>query len=285
MRCFEEAGRFRRSEDEMNTAFVTALCNGDGYAPGVEALGRSLEASGTRHARYLLVTADVPREVRARLAQVGWELRDVAPLSNPNAETLQLFTRFANVFTKLRVWELTELDKAVFLDADTIVLRNVDDLFDRPAFAAAPDFFLPDRFNSGVMVIQPSQEEFARMLDSLFRFPSYDGGDQGFLNSFIPNWYAMPPDHRLPAGYNMQQFIYEFLHAHPSIAAQIEKEVRIIHYSVQKPWMAKMTLTGGSEPWWEMYFEARPEKAAAWKRWMHSAEDWAFDTLVTKLLG
>ncbi len=32
------------------------------------------------------------------------------------------------------------------------VLANVDELFRRPAFAAAPDVFPPDKFNAGVLV-------------------------------------------------------------------------------------------------------------------------------------
>ena len=67
--------------------------------------------------------------------------------------TKLLFPRFAQVFTKLRVWELHDFDRVVWLDADTIVVKNVDDLFEREGFAAGPDFFKPDHFNSGVMVL------------------------------------------------------------------------------------------------------------------------------------
>ena len=42
----------------------------------------------------------------------------------------------------------------MLLDADTIVVQRIDDLFDRPGIAAAPDFFLPDQFNSGVFIFQ-----------------------------------------------------------------------------------------------------------------------------------
>jgi alpha-N-acetylglucosamine transferase len=69
------------------------------------------------------------------------------PIANPHQEDA-LYARFAATFTKLRIFDLDAFDKVVFLDADTIVLRNVDELFERPALAAAPDFFMPDRFNS-----------------------------------------------------------------------------------------------------------------------------------------
>ena len=34
----------------------------------------------------------------------------------------------------------------MYIDADTVVVQNVDDLFDRPAPAFAPDVFPPDKF-------------------------------------------------------------------------------------------------------------------------------------------
>jgi glycogenin glucosyltransferase len=267
----------------MKKAYATTLCNGDGYLPGVETLGRSLTASGTREAMVVLVTPDVGPLARGRLVKQGWQVHDVNPIASPAADHL-LFPRFASVFTKLRVWELTHFDRVVMLDADTLVLQNVDDLFDRSPIAAAPDFFLPDRFNSGVMVVEPSQATFDRMMAALSVSGSYDGGDQGFLNSFFPNWYAMSAEHRLPVGYNMAHFIYQFLRGHPSLRGTLDREAKIVHYMVQKPWQAKTTLTGGSEAWWRMYFRAHPEKAAVWRSNMHAFEDWTFDHLAAFVL-
>jgi len=269
----------------MQTAYVTTLCNGDGYLPGIEALGKSLDRSEAKHPKLVLVTPDVPDTARRQLLSEGWLLRDIESIQNPNTATQQLYARFANTFTKLRVFGLEEIEKLVFLDADTIVLRNIDDLFERPAFAAAPDFFLPDRFNSGVMVVKPERALFARMTEALFSSHSYDGGDQGFLNSFMPDWYAMPVAHRLPCGYNMQHFIFQFLRGHESLREQLEREAKVIHYSVQKPWLAKSTLTGGSAAWWNMYFGAHPEQEKGWKRRFHTAEDWSFDKLVATLIS
>ncbi len=268
----------------MRTAYVTTLCNGDAYVPGIEALGRSLDRTATTHAKVVLVTPDVPEAARQRLRDKGWLTRDIEPVANPTPEGELLFSRFRNTFTKLRAWEVTEFDKLVLLDADTIVLQNIDDLFSRPNMSAAPDFLLPDRFNSGVMVIEPSRETFGRMLEALFSSGSYDGGDQGFLNTFYPDWHTGPGQHRLPAGYNMHQFIYQFLRAHPNLLPQIEHEAKVIHYTIQKPWLATTTLAGASEAWWDMYYEAHPEEATEWKRRMHAAEDWSFDRALKAFL-
>jgi alpha-N-acetylglucosamine transferase len=268
----------------ITTAYVTTLCNGDGYLPGVEALGKSLDRAGAQHPKLVMVTPDVPRSARDRLAAAGWLLRDIEPIPNPHPETAPLYVRFANTFAKLRAFELDEVRKLVFMDADTIALQNIDELFARPAFAAGPDFFLPDRFSSGLMVIEPNRALFTRMRDALRSSSGYDGGDQGFLNTFIPDWYAMPAAHRLPCGYNMHNFIFQFLRGNPSLKAQLEHEVKVIHYAVQKPWLVKTTLSGGSEAWWNMYFGAHPEESSSWKRRLHSAEDWSFDKLVATLI-
>lgn len=269
----------------MRTAYVTTLCNGGGYVPGVEALGKSLDMTGTRHPKVVLHTSDVPMEAMDRLADQGWQLHEVDRIANPSPTSGLLFERFGSVFTKLRAWQFTEFDKVVLMDADMLVIRNIDDLFERPSFAAAPDFFLPDRFNSGLMVLDPSEETFERMMDALSDYPSYDGGDQGFLNTFLGDWYAMPAANRLPAGYNLHHFIYQFLHGHPSLARALEWEAKVLHYTMQKPWTAKPILTGGSAVWWNTYFSVHPEVDSEIKRRMHEMEDWSFDQMVTALVG
>lgn len=268
----------------MKTAYVTTLCNGDAYLPGVEALGKSLDATGTTVPKVAMLTADVSRDARDRVARLGWQVRDVEPIANPATGKKLLFPRFAHVFTKLRAWEPSGFDRVVVLDADTIVMQNVDDLFERSKFAAGPDFFMPDHFNSGVMVLEPSTETFRRMIDAIGTMESYDGGDQGFLNRFFHDWYAMPVEHRLPVGYNIAHFIYQFLRAHPGAKAELERSVKIIHYMVQKPWQARSTLTGGSAAWWRHYHSARPDEARGWKGAAHELEDWTFDKLASLVL-
>ncbi|MFI5299513.1 MAG: glycosyltransferase family 8 protein [Polyangiales bacterium] len=268
----------------MKRAYVTTICNGDGYLPGAEVLGRSLRDHCGQELMLALVTPDVSLPARARLAEQGWTIRDVDPIGNPSPHSA-LMPRFANVFTKLRAWELIDFDRVVLLDCDTIVLHNVDDLFERRTFAAGPDFFLPDHFNSGVMVLEPSSDTFARMRKALATTDTYDGGDQGFLNTFFSDWYAMPVEHRLPVGYNMANFIYQFLRGHPTLRAALERDAKIIHYMVQKPWQSSMTLTGGSAVWWDTFFELHPELASVWKRDVHMLEDRTFDRVVSTLLG
>jgi hypothetical protein len=268
----------------MKYAYVTTLAGGDDYVPGVEALGQSLRASGTVEPRIVMATPDVTPEARARLVAQGWDVRDVESIRNPHPDDHLLFARFGNVFTKLRAWSLVDLDKVVLLDADTIVLRNIDALFERPSFAAAPDFFLPDRFNSGVMVLAPSADLFRAMSDQLASASSYDGGDQGFLNRYFADWWAMPVANRLPTGYNMHHFVFQFLCAHEYLRKGFLDEVHVVHYTLQKPWKVA-TVSGGASLWWNQFFGAHPEHDAAWKRRLHQLQDWSFESVVAALGG
>ena len=94
-------------------------------------------------------------------------------------------------YSKLALWGLTEYTKLVYVDADAVVLENVDELFEIDvAFAAAPDIFPPDKFNAGVLVVRPCPETHARLLELAPTAPSYDGGDTGFLNHCFPGWFA-----------------------------------------------------------------------------------------------
>ena len=65
------------------------------------------------------------------------------------------------------------LHAVVFLDADTIVVNNMDEAFKCPGFCAALRH--SERFNSGVMVITPSEATFKGMMDSIQSTDSYTG--------------------------------------------------------------------------------------------------------------
>lgn len=67
-------------------------------------------------------------------------------------------------YTKMLIWNMVEYDKIVYLDSDLLILKNVDDLFQRPSLSAAPDALPPDKFNSGVMVLKPNRRLYRQMM-------------------------------------------------------------------------------------------------------------------------
>ena len=99
------------------------------------------------------------------------------PLDSGERENLLLLQRpdLGITFTKLQAWRLTQYKKCVFLDADTLVLSNVDELFQREEFSAAPDVGWPDCFNSGVFVFCPSMETYDSLIAFAEKAGSFDG--------------------------------------------------------------------------------------------------------------
>ena len=115
--------------------------------------------------------------LRRRLQHVWDELVVIEELDSGDAEHLALLSRpeLGVTFSKLHAWCLTQYTKCVFLDADTLVLQNVDELFDREELSAAPDIGWPDCFNSGVFVFEPSRDTFNNLVAMARQTGSFDG--------------------------------------------------------------------------------------------------------------
>lgn len=169
-------------------------------------------------------------------------------------------------FTKLHCWRLTQFKKCVFLDADCLVLKNVDDLFDRDEFSAATDIGWPDCFNSGVFVFKPSLETYSRLLAFAVSQGSFDGGDQGLLNAFFADWSTADSSRRLPFVYNMTtNASYSYAPAYK----QFKESIKIVHFiGAQKPWyysynLDTQTVTGNVtvyevehlNQWWSLFVQ------------------------------
>ena len=132
-------------------------------------------------------------------------------------------------FAKLRLWQLP-YERVVFLDADTIVLKPLDRLFDYPEFSAAPNVYetLADfrRLNSGVFTARPSPATFTRMLarlDTPGAFWKRTG--QTFLEAFFPDWQG------LPVYENLLQYVWLNL---PELWDW--SLARVVHFQCEKPW-------------------------------------------------
>ena len=126
----EEAAR-----KPLRLAWITLLTN-SAYASGVKALSNSLSVVDTEYPLVVMLTDGVPPEVQAELAALdGCELLRVEPLALPagsgDRQAAYLKAHFAECWTKLRLWEQTQFERVVYLDADMVVLKNMDELLER----------------------------------------------------------------------------------------------------------------------------------------------------------
>jgi alpha-N-acetylglucosamine transferase len=227
-------------------AYVTLVTNG-GYVPGAVALVRSLVLTGTEADIVVMHTAGVGTAALGPLVALGARLADCALLPTSQAfnraharseihgrnpftkgEKPAFHTPLDN-FVKLRLWQLP-YERVVFIDADAVVLRPVDRLFDYPEFSAAPNVYesLADfgRLNSGVFAARPSPATFAAMLARLDAPGAFwKRTDQTFLQDFFPDW------HGLPVYDNLLQYVWLNL---PELWDW--RQVRVLHFQYEKPW-------------------------------------------------
>ncbi|EPS57865.1 hypothetical protein M569_16951, partial [Genlisea aurea] len=210
-------------------AYATVLHSSDSYVCGAVALAQSLLRTATRRRLLLLLDDSISEPKRSALSRAGWTLRSIKRIRNPRAERGS-YNEYN--YSKLRLWQLTEYRKIVFIDSDIVVLQNLDFLFRFPQMSAAGnDGFV---FNSGVMVIEPSRCVFRTLMRRRKDVVSYNGGDQGFLNEIFVWW------HRLPRRAN---FLKNFW-SNSSVEAAFKNQMfrseppglYAIHYLGVKPW-------------------------------------------------
>jgi alpha-N-acetylglucosamine transferase len=249
-------------------AFVTLVTNAD-YAMGATALMRSIALSGTAADRVVLHTGGVTAADLEPLADLGCRLvqaellptsadfndrhqRDRLHADAPftKGEKPAFHTPLDN-FAKLRLWQMTEYDTVVFIDADALVIRNIDRLFGYPEFSAAPNVYerLADfhRMNSGVFVAKPSEKTFEAMMARLDQPDVFwRRTDQTFLQDFFPDW------HGLPVTLNMLQYVWFNL---PELWNW--RSIGVVHYQYEKPWQADNPKADRLKPLidlWRAYF-------------------------------
>lgn len=93
-------------------------------------------------------------------------------------------------YTKIRLWAMTEFDVIVHLDLDILPTRDISTLFECGSFCAS--FRHSDMFNSGVFVLKTNETVFHDMEQHVASAESYDGGDQGFLNTYFSDLKFAP---------------------------------------------------------------------------------------------
>ena len=118
-------------------AWVTLVTRAT-YLPGAVLLAHSLYTHKSEYPLLILTTPSFPSSLLPTLKReaslTNSSLLSIEPLSPPSHNTPASFiaSRFEDTWTKLRVFELHKhgYDKLVFLDADMLVLRNMDELFE-----------------------------------------------------------------------------------------------------------------------------------------------------------
>ena len=209
-----------------------------------------------RSIRFYLINSDFPNEwikqLNKRLEKFDSEIINCRVTSEQISryKTDISYTVFLRYF----VADFVKEDKALYLDCDLVVTKNLDDLFatdiqDYP-LAAVRDFggrayFGREMFNAGVLLINNvlwKQENMTQKLIDLTNewHDKVDQADQSILNMFFENrWLELDfdynhivihkqfTDYRLPVGQDYPGIIHYLSHRKPwkDLAAQTYRDV------------------------------------------------------------
>lgn len=254
----------------MSAAFAwVTLLTQPGYIPGVEALQQSLRDSGSPWPLVVMVTENIDAATRQQLQAQGCEVREV-PIVGPNPDLTHRYAnaRFAEVWSKLAVWTLTEYQRVAFLDADMLVVQNMDEVFELPLakgtiaachacrcnpnhIATYPDSWQPDNcyyswvedvkmnaappapvdnyLNGGFLVLTPDRDVYDAMMAKLAA--KEDIAEWVFAEQDFLNEVFQGRWLPLHYGYNALKTLPK---QHPQMWDL--SRVKNIHYIIDKPW-------------------------------------------------
>lgn len=223
-------------------SYITFITN-EKYLLGLETMCKSLLLSKTKYPLNVVVPENSSDEFISKVKRhsFGASIIKIARIESKNDIKNPNYKHWGDTFFKLNVARLTQFDKVVMLDLDLLIMKNIDDLFERPHLSACASALIkfPDwqYLNSGLMVIEPDISFFNELITNIENArkasKSGDIGDQDVFNYLYPNWFNRP-ELRIPEEYN------EFYRAVYRLAKTLKhgwRDIKVIHYwGIIKPW-------------------------------------------------
>jgi glycogenin len=227
--------------------YLTVITTDD-YAVGAVALWESLRRTRPQYGLTVVITKKVSDECERSLQRSGLQtLRVDQQLRRSHASEAAL-RHWDNTFSKLLMFELVQFEKIVYLDADMMVLRNLDHLFAKPHMSAAvPDKLMPGHESwvqlcSALMVIEPQPGLAGAIMQHV---PAVESkmksfSDQDLLHEHFPNWPSHP-ELELEQGYgvfpdSIDHYVKKFGY-NLNLSAPDERTIAAVHFvGSRKPW-------------------------------------------------
>lgn len=232
-------------------SFITYLSSDD-YMLGVLSLHKSWQRAKSKYDFHCIVSNVIHEEVIDKLKSNGVKIIKFNQIKIP--ENLIIYNKnycytnyevLKNYYNKLVVFGLDKFEKIIYMDADMIMIDNIDELFDKPHMSAVLNHQENGiyYFNSGIMIIEPSRELFIDMLKSLNEMNEkqmYDSAnkdhhclwDQDFLNYYFKNW-----------GVNIGEILdirYNAFWNVVDIYGVPVETIKVAHMVAKKPWFMTM---------------------------------------------
>lgn len=247
---------------EIHMQKVIAISTDYNYITPVETLIKSI-AYHNKNVKIYVINEDIPQEwfinLNRRLQPLQIEVADAKfdpALINDEKISWDYLSKMA--YGRILIPELIPEDRVLYLDADTIVVQNLDNFFNYDLqgypIGAIQEYFDPTIFNSGVLLMDNArlrQTNFVHDLLERGKQATADN-DQTILNEEFKNNYR-----KLPASFNVQiggDLVTFYDHDHfdmykEKVAAS--QPYTVIHYTTSsKPWNTT-NLLRFRQIWWQ----------------------------------
>lgn len=124
-------------------AYITLVMRNDNYVPGAIVLAHSLNMTKTKYDKICMITNDVSSKSRKllkkyydKVIKVPYIKHKTLPMKSKKQK--ELYNNWIDVsYTKFNCLLFEEYDKICFLDADLIIINNIDHLFNMECNNAA----------------------------------------------------------------------------------------------------------------------------------------------------
>ncbi|PTX44083.1 glycosyl transferase family 8 [Christiangramia gaetbulicola] len=239
---------------DKNKTFVTLLSSPD-YLKGVLVLANSLKIVESKYPLIVLMTSDFikkNKKIIETLKKYHVEfkvLKKSFVIPDKNSRYMHS-RRWVHTFDKLQVFGLTEFKKIVFLDSDMLVIKNVDELFNKPhlTFAAASEqvsgFEDWDMPNTGMMVIEPKAGTPEKIFENwqVVQSKKTDFSDQDLIHYYFKQEFKNQLDWRVPAIFNAFVFLLDKIIKENGYNLNLddpeEKTISVLHFAIKdRPWL------------------------------------------------
>ena len=208
----------------MKMAYCTLLSSED-YLDAVLILNKSLRDVNSQYPLVVMVTNNIANDQLIFILNANgiiWEVIDYLSYSQ-NMQIKYKNYSVLNTASKLQIFSLKHWDKLVYIDADTLVLKNIDNLFCYPDGAMLK--YDSENFGfSGLFVVIPKyHQENELYLHLVYNTDCFDGDLLGKLWFFIRDSknHQIPEHYMIPYNALMKKYTNNY----------------IIHYNnLIKPW-------------------------------------------------
>lgn len=228
----------------MNRAYIGVLST-PAYLIGILGVSECLKRVKSKYPFYVVITNQISLEIEKLLNEHGIytirrnsiQIPEIIKVKNSRGE----FSHWTNTFDKLSIFELTQFDKIVYLDADLYIRKNIDELFQYHHMATTPNrkygpnITPPPELISGLLVIEPEKgllNKFSNILMSISD-KRQSIGDQDILQEYYINWANMPELH-LDLKYNAFFTYLDYYINHCNYSLE---DISVFHFILtKKPW-------------------------------------------------